>query len=120
MIGRAGIASNAATLRVDELLDITLTGGTVTEQEHRAVAAAGRAFLKGAAYVPPHEEPSEDYSLLYTTGRTVYQFHTRTKTGRSRSLHEAAPDAWVELSVADAERYGIAAGPATVFMFSLA
>ena len=26
----------------------------------------------------------EEYPLRYTTGRTVYQFHTRTKTGRSR------------------------------------
>ena len=87
-----------------------LTGGAVTEQEHRALAAAGRALLKGCEYTPPHEQPSEQYPLLYTTGRTVYQFHTRTKTGRARSLHDAAPDAWVELSVADADRYGIREG----------
>jgi len=87
-----------------------LTGAAVTEQEHRAMAPAGRAFLKGAAYAPAHEQPSEDYPLLYTTGRTVYQFHTRTKTGRSRPLHEAAPDAWVELSPADADSYGITEG----------
>ena len=87
-----------------------LTGGAVTEQEHRALAPAGRAFLKGADYTPPHEEPSEDYPLRYTTGRTVYQFHTRTKTGRARSLHQAAPDAWVELSQVDADRLDIAEG----------
>jgi predicted molibdopterin-dependent oxidoreductase YjgC len=40
----------------------------------------------------------------------VYQFHTRTKTGRSRSLHSAAPDAWVELNPEDADRYGISEG----------
>jgi anaerobic selenocysteine-containing dehydrogenase len=87
-----------------------LTGGAVTEQEHRAMAPGGRAFLKGADYVPPHEEPSDDYPLLYTTGRTVYHFHTRTKTGRSRSLNRAAPDAWVELSTEDAERLGVGEG----------
>ncbi|MBA8803302.1 anaerobic selenocysteine-containing dehydrogenase [Nocardioides ginsengisegetis] len=87
-----------------------LTGGAVTETEHRAMAPAGRAFLKGAAYTPPHEEPSEDYPLRYTTGRTVYQFHTRTKTGRARSLDQAAPDAWVELSPADAAGLGISEG----------
>ncbi len=70
----------------------------------------GRAFLKGCEYTPAHEEPSEDFPMLYTTGRTVYHFHTRTKTGRSRSLRQAAPDAWVELSVPDAERLGIAEG----------
>lgn len=87
-----------------------VTGGTVTEQEHRALRPAGRAFLKGAPYLPAHEEPSEEYPLLYTTGRTAYQFHTRTKTGRSRPLHDAAPDAWVELSVADASALGIGEG----------
>lgn len=87
-----------------------LTGGTVSEQEHRAMAPAGRAFLKGADYTPAHELPSEEYPLLYTTGRTVYQFHTRTKTARSQSLHDAAPDAWVELSSEDAEQLGIAEG----------
>lgn len=74
------------------------------------MAPAGRAFLKGCAYTPAHEEPSDDFPLLYTTGRTVYQFHTRTKTGRSRSLHDAAPDAWVELNPGDADRYGIREG----------
>jgi len=87
-----------------------LTGGAVTPTEYRAVHPDGRAFLKGCEYTPAHETPSEQYPLLYTTGRTVYQFHTRTKTARSRSLNDAAPDAWVELSVADAERYGIAEG----------
>jgi anaerobic selenocysteine-containing dehydrogenase len=87
-----------------------VTGGAVTEQEHRALRPAGRAFLKGAPYLPAHEEPSEDYPLLYTTGRTAYQFHTRTKTGRSRPLHDAAPDAWVELSVPDASSLGISEG----------
>ena len=83
------------------------TGATVTEQEHRALAPAGRAFLKGAPYLPPHEEPSDAYPLLYTTGRTVYHFHTRTKTGRSRPLDDAAPDAWVEMAAEDAEARGI-------------
>jgi anaerobic selenocysteine-containing dehydrogenase len=87
-----------------------LTGGAVTEQEHRAMAPAGRALLRAAAYSPPHEEPSEEYPFLYTTGRTVYQFHTRTKTARSSSLRRAAPDAWVELAASDAEELGISEG----------
>jgi anaerobic selenocysteine-containing dehydrogenase len=87
-----------------------LTGGSVSEQEHRAMAPDGRAFLKGADYKPAHEMPSEEFPLLYTTGRTVYQFHTRTKTARSRSLRDAAPQPWVELSEEDAARLGIREG----------
>ena len=56
------------------------------------------------------EEPSEQYPFTFTTGRTVHHFHTRTKTARARELQEAAPEAWVELAPADAERLGIAEG----------
>jgi predicted molibdopterin-dependent oxidoreductase YjgC len=87
-----------------------LTGAAVTEQEHRALQPGGRAFLKGATWTSPHESASDVYPLLYSTGRTVFQFHTRTKTRRSRSLHEAAPDAWVELSGDDATPLGITEG----------
>ena len=87
-----------------------LTGGSVSEEEHRAMAPGGRAFLRGADYKPAHEMPSEEFPLLYTTGRTVYQFHTRTKTARSRSLRDAAPEPWVELSKEDAARFGITEG----------
>ncbi len=87
-----------------------LLGGAVTEQEHRAMAPAGRAFLKPCEYAPAHELPTEDFPLLFTTGRTVYQFHTRTKTARSRSLNAAAPDPWVQLNADDAQQYGIEDG----------
>jgi anaerobic selenocysteine-containing dehydrogenase len=87
-----------------------VTGGSVTQEKHKAQHPAGRAFLKGVPYLPPHEEPSEQFPFLFSTGRTVYHFHTRTKTARSRRLHEAAPRAWVELSEGDAARIGAADG----------
>jgi anaerobic selenocysteine-containing dehydrogenase len=87
-----------------------LTGATVGDQAFRAKAPGGRAFLKAADYHPPHEEPDGEYPFRYTTGRTAYHFHTRTKTGRSRQLSAAAPKPWVELAAADAARLGIAEG----------
>jgi ferredoxin-nitrate reductase len=87
-----------------------LTGAECTEMEHRALAPTGRAFLLAAGYQPPHEVPEEEYPFSYTTGRTVYQFHTRTKTARAPQLQAAAPDAWVELSPADAESLGVGEG----------
>ena len=47
---------------------------------------------------------------LLTTGRTVYQFHTRTKTGRAPELDAAAPEPWVELHPEDAAPLGIGEG----------
>ncbi len=87
-----------------------LTGAAVTPTEYAALRPEGRAMLKGAPYRPAHEEPSSEFPLLYTTGRTVYQFHTRTKTGRSPALHRAAPDAWVEINPVDAAQHDIAEG----------
>jgi ferredoxin-nitrate reductase len=87
-----------------------LTGAESTEMEHRALAPAGRAFLLAARYQSPHEEPEEEYPFSYTTGRTVYHFHTRTKTARAPQLQAAAPDAWVELSPADAESLRVEEG----------
>ncbi len=87
-----------------------LTGGAVTREKHAAENPAGRAVLRAAPYVPALEEPDDEYPLRLVTGRTVYHFHTRTKTGRTVQLEAAAPDAWVELAPADAEALGVADG----------
>jgi len=89
--------------------DLT-TGAERTATEYRAKEPAGRAFLHAAGYQPSPEVPSDAYPLLLTTGRTVYQFHTRTKTGRVRQLNDAAPEVWVELSGADADKLGVGEG----------
>ncbi|MDZ8053382.1 MAG: molybdopterin oxidoreductase family protein [Aulosira sp. ZfuVER01] len=86
------------------------TGAAVTPEEYRANNPAGKAVLKAADYIPPHEQPDADYPLWLTTGRLVYHFHTRTKTGRSPALNDAAPDAYVQISKEDATKYGIASG----------
>lgn len=86
------------------------TGAAVTKEEYKAKDPKGKAFLKGSDYRPPHEVPDDAYPLMLTTGRVVYHFHTRTKTGRSKALHDAAPDAFVQLSEDDAAKYGIAEG----------
>ncbi|MDQ0989466.1 molybdopterin oxidoreductase family protein [Streptomyces sp. V3I7] len=86
------------------------TGASVSETEYRALNPEGRAVLKAAAYVPPHETPDPQYPLQLTTGRTLYHFHTRTKTGRAPQLNAAAPQMWVELSPGEALRHGVAEG----------
>jgi anaerobic selenocysteine-containing dehydrogenase len=56
------------------------------------------------------ELPDDDYPLRLTTGRTVYHWHTRTKTKRAAPLQQAAPAMWVEMSAPDAARLGIDEG----------
>ncbi|HST06229.1 MAG TPA: molybdopterin dinucleotide binding domain-containing protein, partial [Chloroflexia bacterium] len=86
------------------------TGAAVTPEEYRAHDPAGKAVIKAAEYRPPKEEPDAAYPFWLTTGRDVYHFHTRTKTGRAPALQAAAPDAYVQISVQDADRLGIAQG----------
>ncbi len=87
-----------------------LTGATKTDVEYKAMNPAGRAFLKGAEFLPAREMPSDKRPFQYTTGRNVYHFHTRTKTARARELHDAEPTMWVEVSKSDAEGLGLADG----------
>jgi anaerobic selenocysteine-containing dehydrogenase len=86
------------------------TGATFSEAEFKAMSPQGRALLKAAEWTPPHEWAGDEYPFALATGRTVYQFHTRTKTARAPELRAAAPDAWVELCASDAERLGVSEG----------
>jgi anaerobic selenocysteine-containing dehydrogenase len=91
-----------------------VTGAPVEETEYRALNPEGKAVLKAATYLPPHEAPSDEYPMQLITGRTIYHFHTRTKTARATELNAAAPEVWAELSAADAEFLEIADGDPVV------
>ncbi|MET7697728.1 nitrate reductase [Streptomyces sp. NPDC005485] len=87
-----------------------VTGAPLEPDEYRALNPDGKAVIRAAAYLPAHEQTSDDYPLLLITGRTLYHFHTRTKTARAPQLQSAAPRMWVELSAADAEAEGVTEG----------
>ena len=87
-----------------------LTGASVEQVEYRALNPEGLAIIKAAEYLPPHEDVSEEYPMQLITGRTIYHFHTRTKTARAPELDAAAPDVWAELHSDDAGRLGVGPG----------
>ncbi|VBA35443.1 Periplasmic nitrate reductase [Mycobacterium innocens] len=72
--------------------------------------AYGKAIIKAAEYIPPHQPTTAEFPFALITGRTLYHFHTRTKTARAPQLQDAAPEVWVEISQRDAGRLGIAEG----------
>jgi ferredoxin-nitrate reductase len=86
------------------------TGAAFEKKDHAELNPGGRAILKSAHYIPAPEQPDDAYPLLLTTGRTVYHWHTRTKTARAPQLDAAAPEPWVELSPADAGRLSVEEG----------
>ncbi|MGW6923254.1 molybdopterin oxidoreductase family protein [Streptomyces sp. NPDC054950] len=87
-----------------------VTGAADDAATYRALNPDGKAVIKAADYLPPHEQPDERYPFQLTTGRTLYHFHTRTKTARAPQLNAAAPDVWVEASAIDADALGLDEG----------
>ncbi|GAA2173574.1 nitrate reductase [Arthrobacter parietis] len=90
-----------------------VTGAPLEPDEYKAMNPEGKAIIKAAEYMPPHEIPSEKYPFQLITGRTLYHFHTRTKTARAPQLQAAAPEVWVEMSDHDAKAFGISEGDQT-------
>ena len=61
-------------------------------------------------YHPPAEVPDEDYPFWLSTGRVLEHWHTGSMTRRIKELHQAVPQAYVEINPADAARLGILDG----------
>ncbi|MBT1695400.1 nitrate reductase [Fulvivirgaceae bacterium PWU4] len=89
--------------------DLT-TGGAVPPEKYKENNPAGRAIILPCEYDPPLGFTDESYPLLLTTGRVVYHFHTRTKTGRVKELNDAAPDVFIQISQEDANEHNIQEG----------
>ena len=70
----------------------------------------GRAHMTPLEYVPPAEEPSDDYPFRLTTGRVVYHYLSGTQTRRLGFLNAQAPEPWVEVHPQAAARLGILDG----------
>lgn len=87
-----------------------VTGAPLEPTEYRAMNPFGKAIIKAAEYLPPHETDSAEFPYHLITGRTLYHFHTRTKTARAPQLQAAAPQVWVEMSAADARHHDYAEG----------
>lgn len=85
------------------------TGAPFSLEYYKQLNPAGRAILKACHFLPSYEEPNEEYPLRLSTGRNVYHFHTRSKTGRT-PLQQACPEPYVRVSHDDAKRLDIADG----------
>lgn len=87
-----------------------VTGRGRSRKEFEDIGANGHAILYGIDWWCPAEIPDIEYPFMLNTGRIVYHWHTRTKTGRSAILEMNAPDCYVEVHTYDASALGISMG----------
>ena len=77
---------------------------------HKERFVRGKGLFHAVRYSPPAEEPDAEYPFLLTTGRLLMQYNSGTMTRRSPQLERGAPEAFIQISAADAERLGIKDG----------
>ncbi len=70
----------------------------------------GKGMFFPIEFKEPAELPDEEYPLTLTTGRVLFQYHTRTMTGRSPKLDSEVPESFVEISPEDAKTRDISDG----------
>jgi formate dehydrogenase alpha subunit len=74
---------------------------------HAKAFARGRGKFSPLAYQPPKEMRDEEFPLVLTTGRSLYQFHTGTLTRRVPGLNVLKKEEEVEINPQDAQKLGI-------------
>jgi assimilatory nitrate reductase catalytic subunit len=84
--------------------------GTPRLYEQRFGFDDGLARFHPITYLPPAEEPDEEYPLVLTTGRVIYHYLSGNQTRRTPFLFEMAPCPWVEINESAAQARGIADG----------
>jgi assimilatory nitrate reductase catalytic subunit len=84
--------------------------GTPRLYEERFGFPDGRARFHPIAYIPPAEEPDDEYPLVLTTGRVIYHYLSGNQTRRTPFLFEQAPCPWVEMHEQTAGKLGISDG----------
>ncbi len=70
----------------------------------------GKAWIWARPYEAAPEEPDSEYPFLLNTGRVIEHWHTGSMTRRIPVLHQAVPNAYVELHPQDAKKMNIRNG----------
>jgi formate dehydrogenase major subunit/formate dehydrogenase alpha subunit len=77
---------------------------------HGDMFARGKGMFFPIDYAPPAEAPDEQFPLVLTTGRVMFQYHTGTMTRRTPKLERESSSAFVEINTEDAGKLGISDG----------
>ncbi len=81
-----------------------------TEYLYKDGFPKGKVPFVNVPYNPPAEVTSEEYPLVLTTGRNLYQYHSGSMTRRVRAIEKHAGEAYVEINTIDSDRLHIQNG----------
>jgi len=77
---------------------------------HRKTFPRGKALIMPVKYSPPAEETDDEFPVILTTGRILYQFHTMTMTDKTDAIMKIAPGGFMEIHPLCAERLKVSDG----------
>ena len=84
--------------------------GTLYLHKEKFGTPSGKGKFAPLEYKPPAETPDEQYPLVLTTGRSLYQYHTGSMTRRVKGLNVLRTEELVEINPKDADALGLADG----------
>jgi assimilatory nitrate reductase catalytic subunit len=84
--------------------------GTLRLFEERFYHPDGKAKFHALEYAPPNETPDDEYPLILTSGRVVYQYLSGNQTRRIGFLVQQCPEPYVEIHPETAARLKITDG----------
>jgi len=77
---------------------------------HEGGVLRGKGAFQAVEYRPSVEQPDQEYSLVLSTGRTLYHYNAATQTVRSDGLMAKQREAFIEIHPSDARKRGIVDG----------
>ncbi len=81
-----------------------------TKYLHKASIARGRGLFMPIEYSQSAEVTDSEYPFIFTTGRILYHYHTRTMTGKVEGLNAISSESYAEINEITAMKLGISDG----------
>lgn len=77
---------------------------------HKDKFVRGKGKFNPVEYIPPAEQPDNDYPFVLSTGRRYFHYHTGTMTMRTGTLEVHYGTEYLEINPDDACKLGVAEG----------
>ncbi|KPK37848.1 MAG: formate dehydrogenase [Phycisphaerae bacterium SG8_4] len=81
-----------------------------TKYLHKGEFKRGKGKFHPVRFREPAEAPSDEFPMILSTGRQLYQYHTGTLSRKSPAIDQKSPTGYVEIHFKDAKEYGIEDG----------